>query len=392
MWVKVLRTCALGGCLLLAIGPLAGNAEITLDQAGRISIYGDGRLRIEKDKDSYRGDGSQRDDRTRMRIRARLGLVLKPTSWLEAGVRARTGNDDHQQSGHITIKDFDDNPNGASDLNLDKWYLQANWKNATAWIGRNSLPWWKQNSLFWDDDVTPKGAGLIFKPAIGPGTLTVNAGYYELPAGMRDYTGEAGSLQLVYAQDSLKTGFTLAGGVMDIDADATPGDYASTVLLQGNALRDYTLWLIQAQWRINNLPQKFYLGADYLHNSQNYSATDPDAFTAFHHNDVDGYVLQAVYGGVKERGDWLLGLYYTRLEALSIHNSYAQDDWVRWGSSDQTSASNMKGAEIRAGMGLGHNMDLIVRLFIVRGIEKELPGDERNQTGKRFRIDFNFSF
>jgi hypothetical protein len=115
-------------------------------------------------------------------------------------------------------------------------------------------------------------------------------------------------------------------------------------------------------------------------------------YTALHHDDIDGYVLQAVYGGVKERGDWSLGLYYTRLEALSIHNSYAQDDWVRWGSSDQTSASNMKGAEIRAGMGFGHNVNLIARLFIVRGIEKELPGDERNQTGKRFRVDFNYSF
>jgi len=370
MRVAVLRTCTLGGCFLLAIGPLAANAEITLDGAGRIAFYGDGRLRLEKDWDSYRGDGTKRDDRTRMRIRARLGLVLKPTSWLEAGVRARTGNDDHQQSGHITIKDFDGNPNGASDLNLDKWYVKGKWDKLSVWLGRNRLPWWKQNSLFWDDDVTPKGAGLIFKPAIGPGTLTVNAGYYELPAGMRDYTGEAGSLQLVYEQDSLKTGFTLSGGVMDIDADAIPGDYASTILLQGNALRDYTLWLIQAQWRINNLPQHFYLGADYLHNSQSYSASDPNVYTALHHDDVDGYVLQAVYG----------------------HNSYAQDDWVRWGSSDQTSASNMKGPEIRAGIGLGHNMNLITRLFIVKGIEKEFPGDERNQTGKRFRIDFNYSF
>ena len=392
MWVKIPRAGAIGACLLLTTAPLSVQAEITLDEAGRIAIYGDGRLRLEKDWDSYRGNGTQRDDRTRMRIRARLGLKLKPTDWLEFGVRARTGNDDHQQSGHITIKDFDDNPNGASDLNLDKWYVKGKWDKLSVWLGRNSLPWWKQNSLFWDDDVTPKGAGLIFAPNIGPGKLTVNAGYYELPAGMRHYTGEAGSLQIVYEQDSESSGITFAAGVMDIDADATPGDYASATLLQGNALRDYQLWLLQAQWRFHNLPQKLSFGADYFHNSQNYSASDPDVFTAFHHNDVDGYVLQAVYGGVKKRGDWLLGLYYTRLESLAIHNSYAQDDWVRWGSSDQTSASNMKGPEFRAGMGLGHNMNLIARLFIIRGIEKDLPGDERNQTGKRFRIDFNWSF
>lgn len=392
MRVKLLHSCFIGACFLLAIAPLPINAEINLDEAGRFSIYGDGRLRIEKDWDSYRGDGTQRDDRTRMRIRARLGLKLKPTDWLEAGVRGRTGNDDHQQSGHITIKDFDDNPNGASDLNLDKWYLKGQWNALAVWLGRNSLPWWKQNSLFWDDDVTPKGAGLIFAPAMGSGKLTVNAGYYELPAGMRHYTGESGSLQLVYEQDSESHGFTVAAGVMDIDADAIPGDYASTLLQQDNALRDYQLWLMQAQWRINTLPQKLLLGIDYLHNNQNYSATDPNLFTAFHHDDVDGYVLQVVYGGVKKQGDWLLGAYYTRLEALSIHNSYAQDDWVRWGSSDQTSASNMKGPEFRAGIGFGNNINLIVRLFLIRGIEKDLPTDERNQTGKRFRIDFNWSF
>ena len=52
----------------------------------------------------------------------------------------------------------------------------------------------------------------------------------------------------------------------------------------------------------------------------------------------------------------------------------------------------MKGPEFRFGVGLGYNMDLIFRLFLVRGINKELPTDVRNQTGKRFRIDWNISF
>lgn len=386
------RTKLIIGCVSLVVVPSWVNAEIAVDDAGRIAVYGDWRFRLEKDWDSYRGDGTQRDDRTRLRIRARLGLKLRPADWLEAGARARTGNDDHQQSGHITIIDFDDNPNGASDLNLDKWYVKGKWETLEFWLGRNSLPWWKQNSLFWDDDVTPKGAGVIFAPAVGPGRLTVNAGYYTMPVGMRDYTGDAGSLQLVYEQDSDKSGFTVAAGVMDIEADDEPSDYALTTLLQGNAARDYQIWILQAQWRMHHLPKNFHVGFDYLHNAQNYSATDPDEFTAFHHNDVDGYVLQAVYGGIKQRGDWLLGVYYTHLEALAIHNSYAQDDWVRWGSSDQTSASNMKGPEFRAGVGFGNNMNLIARLFIVDGIEPDLPTDVRKQTGNRARIDLNWSF
>ena len=381
---------ALCGCIMMAALPVS--AAVPLDKAGKLLVYGDARLRTEKDWDSYRGDGTERDDRTRMRIRARLGATWKPADFFELGVRARTGNDDHQQSGHITIKDFDGNPTGASDINLDKWYVQAQWQGLSVWAGRNSLPWWKQNSLFWDDDVTPKGGGLIYELPTGPGRLKLNTGYYTLPAGMRHYTGRAGSGQLVWEQDTERTGFTLAGGVMDIDADVTPGDYASTTLLQGNALRDYRLWVVQAQFRVHSLPQKFHLGIDYLHNSQNYLPADPDVFTAYHHDDVDGYVMQAVYGGVRQQGDYLLGIYYTRIEALAIHNSYAQDDWVRWGSSDQTAASNMKGPEFRAGFGFGYNVNLIVRLFLVRGIETDLPTDVRNQTGKRFRVDLNWRF
>ena len=113
---------------------------------------------------------------------------------------------------------------------------------------------------------------------------------------------------------------------------------------------------------------------------------------AFHRNDRDGYVLQAVYGSVKEQWDWLAGFYYARIEALAIHNSYAQDDWVRWGNSDQSTSSNFKGPEFRAGLGLGYNANLIARLFLVRGVDRDFPDDVRKQTAKRFRIDLNWKF
>ena len=137
---------------------------------------------------------------------------------------------------------------------------------------------------------------------------------------------------------------------------------------------------------------KWNLFIDYIHNNKNYSLNDPDPFTAFHKDDVDAWVVQAVYGGVKDRWDWLMGDYYAHIEALALHNSYAQDDWVRWGNSDQATSSNFKGPELRAGLGLGWNANLIARLFIVRAVDKELPEDERKQTGKRFRVDLNIKF
>jgi hypothetical protein len=380
--------------LLLALLAMMApaTAAIKIDEAGTFFLYGDARLRLEKDWDSYKNDGEQRSDRSRARVRARVGAIWRPIDLLEFGVRVRTGNDDHQQSGHITIADFNGNDRGASDLNLDKWYVQTRWRDIAVWGGRNSLPWWKQNSLFWDDDVTPRGAGLVYSTATGPGTFTLNAGVYDMPAGMQHYTGDAWSSQLVWEQDGNNYGFTFAGGLVKIEADAEDGDYAARTLLQRNALRDYQLWAFSSQLRFNTLPKKFFIGADYLHNAQSYSGNDPDPFTAFHKDDVDGYVIQAIYGTTEKRGDWLVGAYYAWLQALALHNSYAQDDWVRWGSSDQTTSSNFKGPELRTGMGLGHNANLIARLFIVRALEKDLPTDERRQTGKRFRVDLNWKF
>jgi hypothetical protein len=367
-------------------------AALQIDDAGTFFIYGDTRLRLEKDWDSYRGDGSQRSDRSRARIRARLGVLWRPVEWLEFNVRARTGNDDHQQSGHVTIADFNGNDRGASDINLDKWYGQVKWKSLSVWAGRNSKPWWKQNSLFWDDDATPRGVGLVFSQDLGPGQLTLNSGVFDMPAGMQHYTGDAWSSQLVWAQDGNDFGFTTSGGLVKIEADAESGDYATRTLLQGNALRDYQVWVFSGQLRFNALPRKLHLGADYLHNAQSYAGNDPDPFTAFHKDDVDGYTVQAIYGDTKDRGDWLVGAYYVWLQALSLHNSYAQDDWVRWGNSDQATSSNFKGPELRAGLGLGHNANVIARLFLVRAMDKDLPDDQRRQTAKRLRVDINWKF
>ncbi|MGI9291782.1 MAG: putative porin [Gammaproteobacteria bacterium] len=368
------------------------NAAIQIDNAGTFFVYGDARLRLERDWDSYRTDGTKRSDRDRARIRARLGVLWRPADFLEFNIRARTGNDDHQQSGHVTIIDFNGNDRGASDINLDKWYAQLNWGPVSVWGGRNSKPWWKQNSLFWDDDATPRGVGLIYSTALGDGKLTYNAGVYDMPAGMQNYTGDAWSSQLVYERDSGRLGFTLSTGLVKIEADAKEGDYASRTLLQGNAFRDYKVWVTSVQLRPDWFTEKFHLGADYIHNAESYSADDPDPFTAFNKDNTDGYILQAVYGNTKERGDWLAGVYYSHLELLALNNSYAQDDWLRWGSSDQTASSNFKGPELRFGLGLGNNANAIFRLFIVRAINKELPDDERKQTGKRIRLDLNWKF
>ena len=41
------------------------------------------------------------------------------------------------------------------------------------------------------------------------------------------------------------------------------------------------------------------------------------------------------------------------IEALGLHSSYTEDDWVRWGTvNGQTRATNMRGSEFRFAVGL----------------------------------------
>lgn len=232
---------------------VAGNpaqADITIIE--KIKIYGDFRARLESDFDSQRSNGVDRNDRTRARIRARVGLKFEPKDYLMFNFRLRSGSDDSHQSPHITVVDFDDNDTGDADFNPDKWYLQAKTKNVWGWIGRNGLPIWKQNELFWDDDVTPAGiaGGLNFD--LGGGKVAVNGGYFSLPVGMQEFSGNLAMGQIVLSGPVGPAGITLAGGVFEFDSETDDPDGA--MLLNGNGTRDYTIWTgsFQAKFKLSN--------------------------------------------------------------------------------------------------------------------------------------------
>ena len=179
--------------------PTPAWSQINLDEEGKAQIYGDFRLRMESDWDSQRSNATLRSDRDRMRIRLRLGLNWNPTTFLSAGLRVRSGNQDSSQSPHITFLDFDDNSTGAQDVLLDKYFLQGKTEGLSVWGGRNSLPLWKQNELFWDDDVTIAGVGARYQVDVGNGSLTFNAGSAALPDGGVRFNGLLNTGQLVYS-------------------------------------------------------------------------------------------------------------------------------------------------------------------------------------------------
>ena len=347
------------------------------------SLYGDFRARLETDWNSIRANGVNRSDRTRARVRGRIGLKITPFDKFTINIRLRTGSNRSQQSPHITVIDFDDNPKGRFNANLDKWFGQFKSGGFTVWGGKNSLNFWKQNEMFWDDDVTVMGGAVSFSTNITDKTkLDLKGGFYRLPVGQQNFSGNLGSGQIVLSLDGKKAALIFAGGVLAIDADIKDAD--APVLLNGNGLRDYLLLIGSIQAKIpleGKMPVT--LGFDFMHNTKTYGATD--AFGVANNSEKDGFVFSVKYGQLSNKGDWLLAYYYARVETLAVNSSYAQDDWVRWGSATETRATNLKGHEFRAASAFTPKINLVARLYIAKAITTV-------ENGNRFRMDLNVKF
>ncbi|NIL99790.1 MAG: hypothetical protein GTN89_02330 [Acidobacteria bacterium] len=359
--------------LALVLGPpaLAGDTE-----PHGLDLHADFRLRMEQDWDSRRSDGTEREDRARARVRVRLGMTFTPYKRVSIGARLRSGSDLSQQSPHITIVDFDGGDTGDADFNLDKWYLRGHSENGrfSGWVGREELPFWKQNELFWDDDVTPAGlAGTLRYPAGESGELTIHAGVFSLPVGMQRFSGTMGALQAVYATSIGETRLIVAGGYFAIEANTDDPD--AVLLLGGDGLRDYRIVVGSTQLRLRAGRRPLRFGIDVIENLEDYAGPIADQ--------TGGHVLSVHYGDTAQRGHWLVGLYSARIETLAVAGSYAQDDWVRWGSATQTRGSNLEGQELRFAYAASSRISLVARLYVVDSITTV-------EDGKRFRVDFNY--
>ncbi len=373
--------------LLLLVVASAASAE---EKTGRFRFFGDSRLRLEQDWDSLQGDGAKRDDRLRLRVRLRGGVEVGLGDRWSALAQARTGPRLSQQSPHITVHDFDGGSTGPYELNLDRWFLRYAHGGFEAWAGRNQLSFWRQDDFFVFDNVTYAGAGGSFRHDLGGASMTWSLNYVALPVGMRDFSGTGTIGQVSYERDFGDSGITLAGGFFATRADAD--DPAGEILLTENNTRDYRVLGLQLQYRTRAFGRPLRIGADLTHNTDDYGDEPAGSFGELHQDDVDGYVIELLWGERASAGDWQLGFFYAHLEALSAHSSYIQDDWVRWGNANQVRATNIEGSELRAIYTIRPGMNLFARLFLVDAIDLLNPGDTTRESGNRFRLDWNVSF
>lgn len=345
-----------------------------------LTISGDVRLRYEWDWDSQNAAGVARTDRDRARVRARLNAGYKLSSEWSLGARARTGNRLSQQSPHLTFSANDDLTDDFA-VQLDRYFVQFKQGPLTVWGGRNSTPFWQQNEMFWDEDVTPTGIAGAYETKLEQGSLTTTAGVFRLPDGAMDLNGTLIGGQLKYSRPVKPAQFTLAAGLYSFD-----GKRGAANLRNRNGVRGYLVGVLSVQWSTplgGGLPLT--LGADLIKNFEDYSATDASPFAATQADETAGYVFSALLGQLKNPRDWQVGYYYAHIETFAVNASYSQDDWARFGSATQSDLTDFKGHEFRATYVITKTLNLGARFFLVDAITSI-------QDGKRLRIDLNWKF
>ena len=376
-----LKTHLLTGSMLLSGLSFAHAATGIpwLDGNTNLTFYGDIRLRYEVDWDSQTAAGVERDDRHRGRIRGRLGFNYRLSDEWSFGSRVRTGDSRSQTSPHLTFV-TDDGTRDELDFVVDRYFVQYKEGALTSWGGRNLWPFWQQNELFWDEDVTPTGGAVSYDFKVGEGALTATAGAFYLPDGGYDLNGQLLGAQAKYTLPLKPSQFTFAGALHFMN-----GETGANNLRNRNGERDYLIGVGSAQWSIPVKEIPFALGADIFNNFKDYDAADVAPFPAADRDETLGYVLSAQLGQLRNRNDWLVGYYYAHIETFAVNASYAQDDWHRFGGPTQTDSSDFEGHEFRVGYAFSPALNVVGRLFLVEAITT-------GQDGNRFRLDLNWRF
>ena len=341
----------------------------------KLNFYGDFRFRTELDRNSDKTDGTTRDDRDRLRYRLRFGFKYNLNETIEFGGRLRSGNSLNQQSPHITFgKEFQ-----TDDFSIDKAYLKVSDKKGYwAWAGKNSMPFWLQNELVWDEDVNPEGIAAGGKYMLSEKlNLVPVVGYFIVGSAGKTFS-EDGSIsiaQLVFNSNLGKNNIVISNGLINGTAIPNTPDGTGTFTMGYN--------ILATSFQLNLKKTGLKLGLDYFENLKNYKTNTQ--VNDIYKNQTSGYVGSLMYSLKKIQ----LSYYYAHIEKYAVIDYFAQDDWVRWGNTNMTRSSNFKGHELRATYNFNSKFNTELRTYFVEGIKTTGTNLE---TGTRIRLDFNIKF
>ena len=340
---------------------------------------------MEQDWNVRKANGDLVDERTRMRFRVRFGFNYDWSKNIRFGARLRSGVPQDQQSPHWTFgNEFE-----VYSFKIDKGFIQGKHRLMWWWLGKNSYPFWKQNELFWDDDVNPEG--LSFGTILGWNSLTFKpvAGIYTTKSKGSLFSDDgifsAGQLAIVKAFKSSK--LTLATGLFHFknlaDLNQKPLDEEL----------NYSIWQNGVQVILHRT-KPISVGFDLAYNLEDYEDNTWIKESALEDQRL-AWVFSLSLGKLAAKGDYQIGYRYAHIEKYAVVDYFAQDDWVRWSFPSGTAgtrSSNFKGHEFHAAYTFGKGFNLVTRLFLVKGIKRSNPSDSNLESANRFRIDLNIGF
>ncbi len=374
--------------LLLLTFFMSGNlfAQQDTTESKKLSFTGDFRFRIEQDWNAQDQNGVKKDDRGRLRYRFRFGLNYSIDKQSSFGGRLRSGNINDQQGPHVTIGG---NQGGFElvSIGLEKLFYQYKNKKFTGWIGKKSIPLFKLNEIFWNDNVFPEGVGIKYNTGLRNreflNDISISAGHFIIKSGNKNFSADS-YLQIIQFSSSFKERVKIFPGFYHFKRVGNYPDNKHTFEI------DYSIFHLGSQIIVDK-KRKIKLGLEYYNNFQDYSRID--SISSDLKDETMGIVLSAEYGVMKNKGDWLFYISYANIQKYSIVDYFAQNDWSRWDYSSIGASgsriSNFQGIEVKIGYALKENFNLNLRTYFVEQLVKV---GEVKENGSRMRLDLNIGF
>ena len=334
------------------------------DWAKAIKVKGDLRYRHEmidqEDLDA---------DRTRHRVRARVGVEAKPTDNITAVLQLSTSQDSDPRSSNQTLG----SASTRKDIYLDLAY--ADWKfaeGANLILGKQRWAHVRPGlSLFYDNDFNPEGGAITFNRGIVFGSAYANwlsessggddGAFYGGQLGVRIPFGDASNIAVAATYNTVHD----PGGTDILYLGSANGNSTNQ---DGSLLYDFDVIEGQAELTtaLGKLP--FMVYANYAQNM------DPDDLN-------EAYSLGLLFGRASNNRSWELGAAYQSIEKDALFGQFIDSDFG-------AGRTDSEGFVFRAGYVPVRNWVLNATYFLNKiGVD---AGDDLDYD--RLQLDLNYRF
>ena len=274
--------------------------------ASDYEIKGDIRYRYEN------READESTEKSRERIRARIGVYGDINETISFGTRIATGGD-----GATSTNEDLDGSAANKEIGLDLAYMTIDsllFEGMDTTLGKMKQPWECVSDLIYDSDVTPEG--IAFNSTVG--NVSYHLGHFILDEQKGD-DSQLASAQLTFTFDN---GLLFGVSYYDFSNMSTNilKDNKNTVLnnKEDNTVEAFELTEFFASYKIETMPLPLKIFANYVENG----AAD-DANTAY------------MVGVGTKSGKWGFDYNYRDLELNAVYDEWADSDFHDGGTGGQ---------------------------------------------------------